>query len=159
MAHDASSHLSADQKMREWIRLASKTMKKDDEDFKYGAMEELVKGIEKMYGKPLDFSFLETAKDDPALQAEITRQQKVILSAVAQGKSVESVELDMSKEISRKAGRILKEYMGYNPTFRCSCCAKKGAIKVCVRCRDVLYCDTECQRAHWVLHKLVCKQR
>ncbi len=150
--------LNADQKMREWIKLARNTLT-NDEETRHGALEEFVSGMEKMYGKPLDFSCLETAENDPALRAEITRQQRAILSAVAQGKSVKNVELDMGSEISRKAARILKEFMGYKPTFRCSCCAKKGAIKVCARCRDVLYCDTECQRAHWGLHKLVCKQR
>ena len=30
-------------------------------------------------------------------------------------------------------------------------------LNVCNRCRHSLYCSRECQKAHWPMHKLVCK--
>jgi hypothetical protein len=40
---------------------------------------------------------------------------------------------------------------------RCSTkeCDKK-AIKVCTRCRQIWYCSSDCQKAHWPVHKPLC---
>lgn len=29
-------------------------------------------------------------------------------------------------------------------------------LKRCTKCRKVLYCDAECQKADWKAHKMVC---
>eukprot|EP00986_Skeletonema_menzelii_P009999 scaffold4693_cov149-Skeletonema_menzelii.AAC.1 len=34
---------------------------------------------------------------------------------------------------------------------------ERKALKLCSRCRQVLYCSKECQRAEWPVHKCVCK--
>ncbi|XP_063241048.1 ankyrin repeat and MYND domain-containing protein 2 isoform X2 [Bacillus rossius redtenbacheri] len=38
----------------------------------------------------------------------------------------------------------------------CFACGQEGAPKKCSKCRAVQYCDRECQRLHWFVHKKVC---
>ena len=39
---------------------------------------------------------------------------------------------------------------------RCSFCKKNGETRTCNRCKKARYCNRECQKAHWAIHKLVC---
>lgn len=39
---------------------------------------------------------------------------------------------------------------------KCSACRAMGARSRCLRCRSVFYCNVECQRAHWKLHRKTC---
>jgi hypothetical protein len=41
----------------------------------------------------------------------------------------------------------------------CRTCAAVGAVGVCTRCRAVVYCDQQCQRADWAQHKLACTRQ
>ena len=36
------------------------------------------------------------------------------------------------------------------------CCSVKNNMKRCVRCKRVLYCDANCQKADWLKHKASC---
>ncbi|KAJ1522256.1 hypothetical protein ONE63_002560 [Megalurothrips usitatus] len=38
----------------------------------------------------------------------------------------------------------------------CSTCGEEKAPKKCSKCKAVQYCDRECQRLHWFLHKKAC---
>lgn len=38
----------------------------------------------------------------------------------------------------------------------CVTCSEPKAIKKCSKCRAVQYCDRECQRLHWFIHKKEC---
>jgi hypothetical protein len=38
----------------------------------------------------------------------------------------------------------------------CSTCDEEGAPKKCSKCKTVQYCDRECQRLHWFMHKKAC---
>lgn len=38
----------------------------------------------------------------------------------------------------------------------CSTCCEEGASKKCSKCKAVRYCDRECQRLHWFIHKKEC---
>lgn len=38
----------------------------------------------------------------------------------------------------------------------CSTCGEEGAPKKCSKCKAVQYCDRECQRLHWFMHKKSC---
>ena len=41
----------------------------------------------------------------------------------------------------------------------CAHCGKPGAVKGCSACKTTArYCDEDCQRAHWALHKGPCKE-
>ena len=38
----------------------------------------------------------------------------------------------------------------------CSTCGEEKATKKCSKCKSVQYCDKECQKLHWFMHKKVC---
>lgn len=38
----------------------------------------------------------------------------------------------------------------------CCTCGEEGASKKCSKCKTVQYCDRECQRLHWFMHKKAC---
>ncbi|XP_014211091.1 ankyrin repeat and MYND domain-containing protein 2 [Copidosoma floridanum] len=40
----------------------------------------------------------------------------------------------------------------------CATCGEEKATKKCSRCKTVQYCDRECQRVHWFLHKRACNR-
>ncbi|XP_049799785.1 ankyrin repeat and MYND domain-containing protein 2-like [Schistocerca nitens] len=41
-------------------------------------------------------------------------------------------------------------------THCCSTCGEERATKKCSKCKAVQYCDRECQRLHWFMHKKAC---
>lgn len=40
----------------------------------------------------------------------------------------------------------------------CSTCGEEKPAKKCSKCRSVQYCDRECQRLHWFVHKKACNR-
>lgn len=40
----------------------------------------------------------------------------------------------------------------------CSTCGEEKPAKKCSKCKSVQYCDRECQRLHWFVHKRVCNR-
>lgn len=38
----------------------------------------------------------------------------------------------------------------------CVTCGEDKAVKKCSKCKAVQYCDRECQRLHWFMHKKAC---
>lgn len=40
----------------------------------------------------------------------------------------------------------------------CATCAEVNATKKCAKCKAVQYCDRECQRIHWFVHKKECNR-
>jgi len=40
----------------------------------------------------------------------------------------------------------------------CGTCAENNATKKCAKCKAVQYCDRECQRIHWFVHKKECNR-
>ena len=46
------------------------------------------------------------------------------------------------------------------PQLVCAMCEKEGApsCNTCSGCGSVSYCNAECQRAHWALHKADCNR-
>lgn len=43
-------------------------------------------------------------------------------------------------------------------TLTCNTCGEEKATKKCAKCKSVQYCDRECQKLHWFLHKKVCSK-
>ncbi|KAG8285788.1 Ankyrin repeat and MYND domain-containing protein 2 [Homalodisca vitripennis] len=41
-------------------------------------------------------------------------------------------------------------------SVECATCGQEPAIKKCSKCRATQYCDRECQRLHWFVHKKEC---
>lgn len=82
---------------------------------------------------------------NPACLAEARRQTEKALRAV-------------SKQ-SRKEG--ISDTFRSGQHYSCKSCGKMsardaGALKKCARCRAVWYCNAECQKSHWKVHKKVC---
>ncbi|XP_055606813.1 ankyrin repeat and MYND domain-containing protein 2 [Uranotaenia lowii] len=66
-----------------------------------------------------------------------------------------------NKENAASALEILKSAIngqrGFQDTFSyCSSCGEEKPDKKCSKCKEVQYCDRECQRLHWFMHKKVC---
>lgn len=40
----------------------------------------------------------------------------------------------------------------------CSSCGEEKPDKKCSKCKEVQYCDRECQRLHWFMHKKACSR-
>lgn len=38
----------------------------------------------------------------------------------------------------------------------CGTCTENNATKKCAKCKTMQYCDRECQRIHWFVHKKEC---
>ena len=56
----------------------------------------------------------------------------------------------------------IREEDKYNKETQCASCGVEernggGELLQCAKCKQRKYCSTECQKAHWKYHKLVCK--
>ncbi|XP_058463187.1 ankyrin repeat and MYND domain-containing protein 2 [Malaya genurostris] len=66
-----------------------------------------------------------------------------------------------SKENVASALEVIKSAIngqrGFVDTISyCSSCGEEKPDKKCSKCKEVQYCDRECQRLHWFMHKKVC---
>lgn len=66
-----------------------------------------------------------------------------------------------SKENNMTALEVLKQAINGQRGFQdlnafCSTCGDEKPDKKCSKCKQVQYCDRECQRLHWWLHKKEC---
>ena len=53
----------------------------------------------------------------------------------------------------------LSEQLDVESNEECGACGSSAkATKFCSKCKSVKYCSKECQRAHWKVHKKVCKE-
>jgi len=43
--------------------------------------------------------------------------------------------------------------------LHCHYCGKCGNVQVCLGCHEVYYCNRECQKAEWLMHRIWCKTR
>lgn len=80
--------------------------------------------------------------DNPTCKAEAQRKMQEYLN-------------DTSDVMQRVKGIDFRE----NQMFKCESCKKfhsRGNIKRCSRCLAVWYCDSNCQRTHWKIHKKCC---
>jgi hypothetical protein len=66
-----------------------------------------------------------------------------------------------SKENTLPALEVLKQAINGQRGFQdlssfCSTCGDEKPDKKCSKCKEVQYCDRECQRLHWFIHKKEC---
>jgi ankyrin repeat and MYND domain-containing protein 2 len=66
-----------------------------------------------------------------------------------------------SKENNLSAMEVIKQAINGQRGFQdfnafCSTCGDEKPDKKCSKCKQVQYCDRECQRLHWWLHKKEC---
>lgn len=66
-----------------------------------------------------------------------------------------------SKENALTALEVLKQAINGQRGFQdlssfCSTCNEEKPDKKCSKCKEVQYCDRECQRLHWFIHKKEC---
>lgn len=65
-----------------------------------------------------------------------------------------------SKEFELTALETLKQAIngqrGFQDFTLCSTCGDEKPDKKCSKCKQVQYCDRECQRLHWFIHKKEC---
>lgn len=55
--------------------------------------------------------------------------------------------------------QAINGHRGFADEIRtCATCAEENPAKKCSKCRQVHYCDRECQRLHWFIHKKECNR-
>ena len=77
---------------------------------------------------------------------------------IARKREAQVFERRRADEAAAAAARLQHGELGGQP--ECAFCGKSAAASLimrCVRCRQAIYCDQDCQRRHWSTHKLSCK--
>lgn len=89
----------------------------------------------------------ETVREFPFRESTIFRQMVAALASS-----------DPPSAISVIAAAINGQ-RGFNDNAQtCVTCAEEKASKKCSKCKLVQYCDRECQRLHWFIHKKTCSR-
>ncbi|KAL7677558.1 hypothetical protein ACOME3_003802 [Neoechinorhynchus agilis] len=77
-------------------------------------------------------------------------------------------QLYLSKDSCGRLGNVLEQCsllfshnLEFNQkTVQCSSCgAVVETLQKCGRCKIAQYCDISCQKNHWAIHKLICRER
>ncbi|XP_059620017.1 ankyrin repeat and MYND domain-containing protein 2 [Phlebotomus argentipes] len=94
----------------------------------------------------LEWMIRECVRDFPFREFTIFKQ---IVSQLA-NKDNEGAALDVIKW-------AIYGQRGFQDTVTyCSSCGEEKPDKKCSKCKEVQYCDRECQRLHWFMHKKTC---
>ncbi|KZT39861.1 hypothetical protein SISSUDRAFT_1060783 [Sistotremastrum suecicum HHB10207 ss-3] len=74
---------------------------------------------------------------------------------------IENLRLDGSQSINQNRKLLIRSLVGAHKDFhfyRCSSCGKPNAsLRKCSICGQTSYCDKDCQKAHWKVHKKDCR--
>ena len=62
----------------------------------------------------------------------------------------ESIRLEIAEAMSSSTKNEL-------PKMSCAMCKKKGVSLKCSGCGTVAYCNSDCQKSHWITHRPDCK--
>lgn len=107
----------------------------------------------------MELAFIDPKSDDSLLQKAIKLNNPEIMREFLladpiclgkAGKDTDNPELSKHDTDSIKVQHPCANTTCPNPTRECE--------KVCARCKKVNYCSAECQKAHWITHKLCCKK-
>ncbi|XP_025206493.1 ankyrin repeat and MYND domain-containing protein 2 isoform X1 [Melanaphis sacchari] len=88
----------------------------------------------------------------PFRDCTIFRQMVTSLTRVKDGMTALNVILVM---IGNRRGMGIDSF---GEERICGTCAENNASKKCAKCKAVQYCDRECQRIHWFVHKKECNR-
>ena len=89
--------------------------------------------------------------DETATLVVIDGGRKILKTAAAQHANDEETRV--------RANVILHVIQGVNDEDRChQCHVTSEDLMFCSRCKKVLYCNRDCQKEDYKLHKMVCKQ-
>lgn len=139
-------------KLKEENQTEEKT-KEDDKDRKWDPIELFIKNMLKpaQPGKPhtseLQERFLrECVREYPYRESNLLRQ---MVASLAPSDSPNALSV---------ISAAINGQRGFNDAAAsaCSTCGEEKAPKKCSKCKAVQYCDRECQRLHWFLHKKAC---
>lgn len=87
----------------------------------------------------------EAVREFPFIKSAIFRQMVATLASTDPPSAVSVV----SAAINGQRGFVDNSQV-------CVTCGEEKATKKCSKCKAVQYCDRECQRLHWFLHKKAC---
>lgn len=129
--------------------LARKDSKEAEKDSKSDYLEMFIKRVLKPNKDGMDYMELtirECVREFPFRECTIFQQ---VVRQLA------------SKENNLTALEVLKQSINGQRGFQdlntlCSTCGDEKPDKKCSKCKQVQYCDRECQRLHWWLHKKEC---
>jgi len=93
----------------------------------------------------LEYTIRDCAREFPFRECTIFRQ---VVSQLANKNSIPALEI-LKNAINGQRGFV------DDITF-CSSCGEEKPDKKCSKCKQVQYCDRECQRLHWFMHKKNC---
>ncbi|XP_055376968.1 ankyrin repeat and MYND domain-containing protein 2 [Condylostylus longicornis] len=93
----------------------------------------------------LEYTIRDCAREFPYRECTIFRQ---VVSQLANKDSLPALDI-LKNAINGSRGFV------DDITF-CSSCGEEKPDKKCSKCKQVQYCDRECQRLHWFMHKKNC---
>ncbi|XP_034244556.1 ankyrin repeat and MYND domain-containing protein 2 [Thrips palmi] len=141
------------QQQQTQMKLKEKDDKVDEKDRKWDPIELFIKNMLKpaQPGKPhtteLQERLLrECVREYPYRESNLLRQMvtNLAMSDSAAALAVISAAINGQRAFSDGTASA------------CSTCGEEKAPKKCSKCKAVQYCDRECQRLHWFLHKKAC---
>ena len=96
-----------------------------------------------------------------ACENKDSKMVKILLKHPNINVTAKATSISSSKEFDALyAAKSCKEVEGYIKKaikHRCLTCNKNGILK-CGRCKKAYYCSKDCQRKHWKMHKIKCKE-
>lgn len=98
--------------------------------------------------KYMDSIIVDCVREFPYTKSTLFQQ---MVSSLASGKDAPS---PLSVIITAINGQ-----RGFTDNVKsCATCAEETATKTCANCKQIHYCDKECQRLHWFVHKKTCSK-
>jgi len=64
-----------------------------------------------------------------------------------------TIRIDFNKSVETKS---TAQNVSTKNSVKCSFCEKSDAKSICSRCKSVWYCNVDCQKSHWKVHKTKC---
>lgn len=130
----------------------------DEAVTKFISVESRVRGLLRALKKPetqenieevreaFQFADTRSSHKDKVLESEFAKEGKTPTEEDYRQRRENTVAKDFKTVVT---GGAVEHY--------CGSCNKTTAVMLkCGRCKEVFYCDRNCQRAHWPTHKSVC---